>query len=100
GLLLLTPGVDLRPQDPETPFMKSPLARTPAHSTARLEAFCDGVFGIAITLLVIDIKLPAPERLASTADVWRALEHLTPSVLAFLLSFFAILMTWVSHHGF
>ena len=32
----------------------------------RLEAFCDGVFAIALTLLIIDIKIPSPERIGST----------------------------------
>ena len=32
----------------------------------RLEAFCDGVFAIALTLLIIDIKLPSTERIGST----------------------------------
>jgi uncharacterized membrane protein len=66
---------------------------------ARLEAFSDGVFAIAMTLLIIDIKLPAAENLTTTADVWRALRHLAPSVFAFVLSFIVILITWVNHHG-
>lgn len=65
----------------------------------RLEAFCDGVFAIALTLLIIDIKIPSPERINTTSDLWLALSHLLPSVFAFLLSFTIILITWVNHHG-
>jgi uncharacterized membrane protein len=65
---------------------------------ARLEAFCDGVFAIALTLLIIDVKLPSPETIRNTAEFWRALQHIAPSVFAFVLSFGIILITWVSHH--
>lgn len=66
---------------------------------ARLEAFCDGVFAIALTLLIIDIKIPSTEKINTTADFWLALKHITPSVLAFILSFTIILITWVNHHN-
>lgn len=65
----------------------------------RLEAFCDGVFAIALTLLIIDIKIPSTEKINNTADLWLALKHITPSVLAFILSFTIILITWVNHHN-
>ena len=70
-----------------------------AHANARLEAFCDGVFAIALTLLIIDIKIPSTDRIGSTPELWRALQHLAPSVFAFLLSFGIILICWVNHHG-
>ncbi len=66
---------------------------------SRLEAFSDGVFAIAITLLIIDIKIPSTEKINSTTDLWIALSHILPSVFAFLLSFTIILITWVNHHG-
>lgn len=66
---------------------------------SRLETFCDGVFAIALTLLIIDIKLPATETISSNADFWQALKFITPSILAFLLSFTIILITWVNHHA-
>ncbi len=66
---------------------------------SRLEAFCDGVFAIALTLLIIDIKIPSTEKINTTADFWLALRHITPSVLAFILSFTIILITWVNHHN-
>lgn len=65
----------------------------------RLEAFCDGVFAIAITLLVIDIKLPETEAIHNSADLWHALRHMAPTFFAFLLSFGVILITWVNHHN-
>jgi uncharacterized membrane protein len=65
---------------------------------ARLEAFCDGVFAIALTLLIIEVKVPSPAGIANTQDLWRALGHVMPSILAFLLSFAIILITWVNHH--
>ena len=39
------------------------------------------------------------EGIAGTGELWRALEHLAPSVSAFLLSFVVIFITWVNHHG-
>jgi uncharacterized membrane protein len=66
---------------------------------SRLEAFCDGVFAIALTLLVIDIKIPSTEKINTTADLWLALRDITPSILTFILSFTIILITWVNHHN-
>ena|SRR5579871_3549810 len=70
-----------------------------SHANARLEAFCDGVFAIALTLLVIDIRLPSSSSIASTVELWRALRDLAPSAFAFVLSFIVIFITWVNHHG-
>ena len=70
-----------------------------AHPNARLEAFSDGVFAIALTLLVIEIRLPAMDSIGSSTELWRALGLLGPTVFAFLLSFAVILITWVNHHG-
>lgn len=72
---------------------------TGAHANARLEAFCDGVFAIALTLLIIDIKLPSPGSIRSTSEFWHALLGLGPSIFSFVLSFGVILITWVNHHG-
>jgi uncharacterized membrane protein len=72
---------------------------TQPHANARLEALCDGVFAIALTLLILDVKLPSTERVASTSELWRALQDLTPAIFAFVLSFCVILITWVNHHA-
>jgi uncharacterized membrane protein len=63
--------------------------------TGRVEAFSDGVFAIAITLLIIEIHVPegSPEH-----GLWHELGDLWPSYFAFALSFFVILVTWVTHH--
>lgn len=67
---------------------------------SRLETFCDGVFAIALTLLVLEFKVPAAEAVQSSADLWHALGHLWPSLMAFLLSFAIIFISWVNHHAF
>jgi len=67
--------------------------------SSRLEAFCDGVFAIALTLLIIDIKIPSTEKITNTAEFWKALGHIAPSIFAFGLSFIIILITWVNHHN-
>src|SRR5215471_2445767 len=72
----------------------------PEHNpNARLETFCDGVFAIAMTLLIVDIKIPSTEAITNTIEFWRALSHIGPSILAFLLSFTIIFITWVNHHS-
>ena len=67
-------------------------------ATTRLEAFSDGVFAIALTLLVIDLRLP-DGTIASTADFWHVLASLGPTFFAFILSFAVVLITWVNHHA-
>src|SRR5688572_19887405 len=69
--------------------------------TLRLEAFSDGVFAIAITLLIIEIKVPhVPHGFDDTKkQLLLALLNLWPSFLAFFLSFGTILVMWVNHHG-
>ena len=66
---------------------------------SRLEAFCDGVFAIALTLLIIDIRIPSTAAISNTHEFWLALKHITPSIFSFLLSFVIILITWVNHHN-
>jgi len=66
---------------------------------SRLEAFCDGVFAIALTLLIIDIRIPSTEIIRNTPDFWLALRHIAPSLFAFILSFAVILITWVNHQA-
>ena len=66
---------------------------------SRLEAFCDGVFAIALTLLIIDIKIPSTTEIHTNAEFWLALKHMLPSIFAFILSFVIILISWVNHHA-
>jgi uncharacterized membrane protein len=66
--------------------------------TNRVEAFSDGVFAIAITLLILEIHVPRLAENAGNDALFVAMVSLWPSFLAFLLSFFAILIMWVSHH--
>ena len=68
-------------------------------SLARLEMFSDGVFAIAITLLMLEIKVPQIDTIHSVNDLARALIHLWPSFFAFSYSFGGILVQWVIHHN-
>ena len=59
----------------------------------RLEAFSDGVFSIAITLLVLEIAIP----LAAEKDLLGALAAAWPSYLAYVISFLTIGWVWIGH---
>jgi len=62
--------------------------------TARIEAFSDGVFAIAITLLILEIKIPG----VGTGDLSRQLLRQWPSYIAFVISFAFIGIMWINHH--
>lgn len=66
--------------------------------TVRVEAFSDGVFAIAITLLILEIKVPHSEKIVSNSQLWHEIKHLWPSYFAFVFSFGSILVAWVNHH--
>jgi uncharacterized membrane protein len=63
--------------------------------SGRMEAFSDGVFAIAITLLVLEISVPD----GAFDDLWRGLADQWPSYLAYATSFATIGGLWVAHHG-
>lgn len=65
--------------------------------TGRIEAFSDGVFAIAITLLVLDIKVPRVHELHG-ASLKHALLQQWPIYLAYVISFLTILIMWINHH--
>ena len=71
---------------------------TAEKETSRLEAFSDGVFAIAITLLILEIKVPGISDVAGAPELWNALGKIWPSYLAYFITFAAILIMWVNHH--
>ncbi len=77
-----------KPSNPMT-FFRSP---------GRMEAFSDGVFAIAITLLILEIKVPSTHDASTVAELWQALLERWPSYFAFLLSFLTIYVAWSGHH--
>jgi uncharacterized membrane protein len=80
----------------------NPTAAANEKETGRVEAFSDGVFGIALTLLVLELKVPhrdAAGQALSSAELARALLRQWPSYLAYVTSFISILIMWVNHHA-
>ena len=64
------------------------------NETSRVEAFSDGVFAIAMTLLIIDVKVPA----AAESHLAFQLIQQWPSYVSFLISFAFIGIMWINHH--
>ena len=62
---------------------------------SRLEAFSDGVFAVAITLLALDLTVKGP----GNGDLASLLGHRWPAFVAYLISFFTIGIIWVNHHS-
>lgn len=73
-----------------------PIVPSGEKETGRLEAFSDGIFAIAMTLLVLDLKVPKQAELHDSLS--RALTREWPTFLAYFTSFATILVMWVNHH--
>jgi len=69
------------------------------NDTGRIEAFSDGVFAIAITLLIIEIGVPHLEGEPPGTTLPEALLRLWPSFLAYVISFLQIGVIWANHHN-
>lgn len=64
----------------------------------RLVFFSDAVFAIAITLLALEIRLPASEGDLTNAELWQSLGAIWPKFFAYILSFLVIGVFWMGHH--
>lgn len=64
-------------------------------SRERLAALSDGIFGVAMTLLLLDLHAPAKELIHGEGDLRRALVLLAPQLLVYLMSFLTLGIFWV-----
>jgi len=82
------------------------------HSLERLAALSDGIFAVAMTLLVLDVRVPAMQAIHAASQVaplwstgafepeqqlWFALAPILPNLLAYVMSFLTLGMFWVGH---
>jgi uncharacterized membrane protein len=64
-------------------------------SVERLAALSDGVFAVAMTLLVLDLKVPPTAGIHSEGDLWRAIVALAPQLLLYIMSFMTLGIFWI-----
>lgn len=69
--------------------------RIAGQSAERLAALSDGIFAVAMTLLVLDLRVPVAAAIHDEHDVWRALVALSPRLLMYLMSFLTLGIFWV-----
>ena len=69
--------------------------RIAGRSVERLAALSDGVFAVAMTLLVLDLRLPTVESVHVEHDLWRALVSLAPRLLMYAMSFVTLGIFWI-----
>ena len=67
-------------------------------SKHRIEALADGIFAVAMTLLVLDIKMPETVSYASEADLWQRIVSLEHALASYAISFAMLSVYWVAHH--
>ena len=75
--------------------MPSLYNRVAGQSVERLAALSDGIFAVAMTLLVLDLRVPASEAIHSERELWRALVMLSPRLVVFLMSVMTLGIFWV-----
>lgn len=66
-------------------------------STRRLEALTDGVFAIAMTLLVLDLAVPVAHNITTSGQLWSAMAPLLNNFISLVISFIVLAMMWGIH---
>jgi uncharacterized membrane protein len=80
--------------------MKGMKNKNPVMKTDRLEMFTDGVFAIAITLLILEVKIPKHADLMEAGGLYAYLLKLWPAYLSYFMSFMVIGIYWSNIHWF
>jgi uncharacterized membrane protein len=75
--------------------MPSGYNRIAGQSAERLAALSDGVFAVAMTLLVLDLRAPAIEAIHSEQDLWQSLATLSPRLIMYAMTFMTLGIFWV-----
>jgi len=69
--------------------------RIAGQNVERLAALSDGIFAVAMTLLVLDLRVPAAEVIHSEHDLWQSLRALAPRLLMYMMTFLTLGIFWV-----
>ncbi len=75
--------------------MPSLYNRVAGQSVERLAALSDGIFAVAMTLLVLDLRVPTREAVHSEHDLWHLLVAMAPRLVIFLMSVMTLGIFWV-----
>ncbi len=78
--------------------MSDSVHTTTGMSKHRVDALTDGIFAVAMTLLVIELKIPEAATIRDNAGLVQAYVHLIPKFIAWLISFFVLALFWYGHH--
>jgi uncharacterized membrane protein len=81
-------------RDDIVPAMPMTYNEISARGLHRISALSDGLFAIAMTLIVLEIRVPDPARVTSDADLWQQLTVLAPKILTYFLSFLTLGIFW------
>ena len=73
-------------------------ANTVGQSPHRIEALTDGIFSVAMTLLVIELKVPEHAEIHTAAELAQAMANLGPKFLSWIISFMVLALFWIAHH--
>jgi uncharacterized membrane protein len=75
--------------------MESLYNRIAGQSVERLAALSDGIFAVAMTILVLDLRLPVSTLVHSERDLWHALAEIAPRLLMYMMTFLTLGIFWV-----
>jgi uncharacterized membrane protein len=73
---------------------ETPYNQIAGQSVERLAAISDGIFAVAMTLLVLDLHGPTRETIHSEQDLWHALSVMFPQFITYLMSFLTLAIFW------
>jgi uncharacterized membrane protein len=76
-------------------YMATHYNQIAGQSVELLPALSDGIFAVAMTLLVLDLRVPAAEAVHSERDLWRALLALSPQLVIYTMSFLTLGIFWI-----
>ena len=95
GTLALSVGIDKTDDLLDSGPMTTSYNAIAGQNVERLAALSDGIFAVAMTLLVLDLRVPATEAVRSEHDLWHALAALSPQIIMYMMSFMTLGIFWV-----
>ena len=95
GTLALSVGIDETDDLLDSGPMTTSYNAIAGQNVERLAALSDGIFAVAMTLLVLDLRVPATEAVRSEHDLWHALAALSPQIIMYMMSFITLGIFWV-----